>query len=140
MDFNAITINYAAVITCAVAFFILGAAWFSALFGSIWAEELSKHNIVITQPTSTQLMTKMGLNFLKNGIIALAMAYAVAITGSVTASSGLILGAIIAFGFAVPAMADIFIWESRSIKLFLIDTGYQIVGFIMTAVILSVWR
>jgi hypothetical protein len=137
-DFSAI--NYAAVVTCAVAFFVLGAAWFSAFFGAVWVQELGKHNIVIKEPTPAQLRTKMGLNFLKNVIVALALAWLVAITGSTTACSGFMLGAIIAFGFSVPAMADIFIWESRSFKLFLIDTGYQVIGVIMAAIILSVWR
>ncbi|HEV2601789.1 MAG TPA: DUF1761 domain-containing protein [Candidatus Babeliales bacterium] len=140
MDFTILSqVNYAAVAVCSLIFFFLGSMWFGAFFGSMWIAELAKHNVIITPPTKAELLTKMGLNFLKNTIIALSMACLVVLVGSKTVMSGLHLGLLVAFGFAASTMADVFIWEGRSVKLFLIDSGYQIVGIILSAVILSIW-
>lgn len=141
MDFSILSqINYAVVAVCALIFFSLGSLWFGAFFGTMWIAELGKHNVAIKKPSNAVLFTKMGLNLLKNIIISFAMAYLVLLTGSTTLVSGLLLGLLVACGFAAPAMADIFIWEDRSKKLFLIDAGYQIVGITLAAIILSVWR
>lgn len=141
MDFSLFSqINYAAVAVSAVAFFMIGSMWFGAFFGKIWVAELERHNTVIKEPTRAALFAKMGLNLLKNSIIALAMAYLVLLSGSTTFTSGLLLGLFVACGFAAPAMADIFIWEGRSKVLFVIDSGYQIVGITLSAIILSLWR
>jgi hypothetical protein len=141
MDFNFLFhVNYAAVMVAAIIFFIIGAVWFSVLFGTAWVQELQHHNIVIKEPSSQQMMIKMGLNFLKNLMLAFAVAGLVVLTGSTTVWSGLLLGALVGCGVAVPAMADIFIWESRSLKLFLIDASYQVIGIILAAIVLSVWR
>lgn len=140
MDFTLLSqINYAAVAVCSLVFFFLGSLWFGTFFGSMWVAELGKHNVIITAPTKAELLTKMGLNFLKNTIIALSMACLVVLVGSKTAVAGFFLGLLVAFGFAAPAMADVFIWEGRSLTLFLIDSGYQVVGIVLSAVILSMW-
>lgn len=141
MDYSFLTsINYVAVIVCAVAIFFTGSVWFSALFGKIWVHELSRHNVTIQAPSSAQLALCMGLTFLQNNIMAFAMACLVALTHSTTFESGLILGIIAALGFAAPAIGGVFTWEIRSVKLFLIDAGYPVVGIIVSAIILSVWR
>lgn len=141
MDFSILLhVNYVAVAISTLAFFFLGSLWFGALFGKMWVAELGRHNVIIKEPSSAALFTKMGLNLLKNGIISFAMACLVVLTGSKTFESGLLLGLFVACGFAASAMADIFIWENRSKKLFLIDAGYQIVGITIAALILSVWQ
>lgn len=141
MHFNFLLhINYIAVIAAAIIFFIIGALWFSVLFGVTWSQELTRHNIVIKEPTSHEIMIKMGLNFVKNLILACALAVLVSITGSKTALSGVLLGALVGCCIAASAMADIFIWESRSLKLFLIDASYQVIGIVVATVLLSVWR
>ncbi len=141
MDFTVLPhINYLAVAVSAIIFFFLGAIWFSVLFAKTWVHELSRHNVTIKEPSKDKLLTNMGLTFLKDTIIAFAMACLVHMSGSTTLESGLMLGLIIALGFSATAIAGVFIWESRSIKLFLIDAGYQVIGVILSAVILSVWR
>lgn len=141
MDFAVFSqINYAAVLVSAALFFAVGSVWFSGLFGSLWKEELIKHNVRITEPTSGQLAMKMLLTFVANILAAYAMACLVMITHSSSLQSGLVLGGIAAVGFAATTLASCFIWENRSLKLFLIDVGYPIFGIIVSAVILSLWR
>lgn len=77
---------------------------------------------------------KMLLTFDANIITSYAMACLVVMTGSTTVLSGLILGIMGALGFAVTTLALVY----RSLRLFLIDSGYPVLGIIITAVLLSV--
>ncbi len=85
-------------------------------------------------------MKKMILTFSANLLASFAMAELAILTGSCCAQTGLILGSIAALGIAVPALGSVFIWESRSLKLFLIDVGYPAIGIIIAAIIVSVWQ
>ena len=141
MDFSFLSqVNYLAVAATSFIFFFLGSLWFSALFGSIWVKELKNHNVIIKEPTKSALMTKMFLTFGNNVLASLAMAILVNLTGSTTVISGIILGIIVTVGFATTTLASVFIWENRSLKLFLIDIGYPALGIITAAVLLSVWH
>lgn len=133
-------INYLAVAVSSVIFFVLGSVWFSALFGTMWVAELENHNVTIEQPTSNDLFLKMALTFIANCMASFAMACLVIMTGSTTVATGLVLGIIASLGFVVVSIGSVFIWENRSLKLFLIDVGYPVLGILVAAVLLSVWR
>lgn len=140
MDLNILThINYFSVLISAIIYFLIGSLWFSTLFGHIWSKELEKHNTIIKKPTTSQLLEKMAITFGSNILTSLAMAYLTKATGSNTIVSGLILGVITSIGFAATTMATTFSWESRSLKLFLIDIGYPVLGIISSSIILSLW-
>jgi hypothetical protein len=142
MDFIFLSqINYLAVGVAAIIFWCVGSAWFSPLLMSaLWVAELKRHNVLLQRPSSNTLLTKMLLTFGANLLASLAMAWLVVMTNSSTVSSGLMLGIITVLGFAVTTLGQVFIWENRSVKLFLIDIGYPALGIIITAVLLSVWR
>ena len=133
-------VNWLAVIVAALAYFILGSLWFAALFGKMWSREVEKIGIRINEPTKGQIMQKMIQTFVGNVMVAIAVAYVVFVAGSVTWQNGLKLGLICGIGFAVAVMLIAFTWESRSFKLVAIDAGYPLVGIIIAAIILSVWR
>lgn len=133
-------INYLAVLVSSIIFFMIGSFWFSLLFGSIWAKELESHGIKIKEPSKGELTTKMLVTFLSNLVTSFAIACLVIITSSSTITSGLILGIITSIGLAATSIATIFTWESRSLKLFLIDWGYPAVGILTSSIILSLWQ
>jgi len=139
VDFFA-SLNYIAVLVTATIYFVLGALWFAPfLFGEIWRKELKKHNVIIEEPKSSDMMLKMGLTFLGNIITVLAIAYFVFIVDATTLIDGFSLGFLIAVGFTMTSVGIVYTWQSRSIKLFLIDVGYPAVGIVATAMLLSVW-
>jgi Protein of unknown function (DUF1761) len=117
----------------------VGSLWFSALFGATWTEELKRHNVILQKPSQSSLMGKMIATFIMNIIMSYAMALLVVMTNSTTLVSGLLLGLIVSIGFAAPTLASVFLWESRSLRLFFIDLGYPTLGIILSAMILSVW-
>lgn len=141
MDFSFLSqINYAVVAVASLVFFVTGSVWFSALFGQTWVKELADHNVEIKQPSQAVLMTCMGLTLLQNSLASFAIACLAILTGSTTAVSGLLLGLLLAVGFCATAIGGVFTWERRSLKLFLIDAGYPMMGVIFASIILSVWR
>lgn len=141
MDFSFLSqINYFAVAASSIVYFLIGSFWFSSLFGLTWAKELEKHNVIIKEPTSSELTIKMVITFISNILAALGLAYLVAVTNSNSLCSGLTLGLITSIAFAAGTLATVFTWESRSLKLFLIDIGYPVVGILTSAVILSLWK
>lgn len=141
LDFSFLAhINYLAVAVSSIIFFLIGSVWFSALFSTMWTQELKRHNVVIKEPTKPALFIKMLLTFGANVMTSIAIQYLVIMTGSTTLLSGLILGIVTTLGFAVTTLASVFIWESRSLKLFLIDIGYPALGIITASILLSLWR
>lgn len=141
MDFSFLSsINYIPVIAAAVLYFIIGSIWFSGIFGALWQAELKKHNVFIKQPTGSEIAQKMVFTFLSNLVTAFALALLVRFTGVSTWESGLILGAISGLGLAATSISSVFIWESRSLLLFLIDAGYPLVGIIASTVLLALWH
>jgi uncharacterized protein DUF1761 len=135
-----LSVNYFAIIVSAIIYFLIGSLWFSTLFGSLWTQELQRHNVVIKEPTTREILSKMLQTFLANIITAYAMAVLVTMTGSTTILSGLFLGILAAVGCAATTLGAVFTWESRSLKLFLIDIGYPALGIIASAILLSVWQ
>ncbi len=141
MDFVCLSqTTYLAIAASTIIFFLLGSLWFSALFGSLWSEELKRNNVVIEKPSQNVLYTKMALTFACNLLISIVLACLVYMTGSTTLLSGLILGLKVALGIVLPVVGMVFIWENKSWRLFLIDAGYPAVGIVIGTILLSLWR
>lgn len=141
MYFNAIfNINYVAVFVSALLYFVIGSIWFSAIFGNVWKQELKLNNIILQEPTHSALITKMVLAFIANIVTCIAIAFLVNMINSTTLGSGFILGVITSLGFAITTVGSVFIWENRSVKFFLIDIGYPVLGIIAASILLSIWR
>lgn len=140
MDFSFLAhINYLTVLASSVVFFFLGSLWFSTLFGTMWVQELKRHNVTIKEPSKQELSIKMLITFGMNVLASCAMACLVILTGSSTVETGFTLGLLVAIGFAATTLATTFTWENRSLKLFLLDVGYPVLGIVVSAIILSVW-
>jgi len=134
------TLNIWAVLVAGIAFWLTGALWFSVIFGNMWATDLEKHGVIIKEPTSAELRTKLILNLVYNIITALGVAYIVYATGSGTVISALKLGLASGIGFSFCSIGISALWESRSNKLLLIDAGHPILGIIICFIILSLWK
>jgi hypothetical protein len=142
MDMNyCCQINYTAVAISSIILFIIGSAWFSPLlFSNIWMKELGRHNVTRPHPTPNELYTKMAIALVQNIIISLGMATLVNMLDVTTLQSGLCLGLMTSVCFVAPTLGSVFLWEGRSLTLYLIDFGYAGVSLIVSSVFLSWWR
>ncbi|HKP31553.1 MAG TPA: DUF1761 domain-containing protein [Chitinophagaceae bacterium] len=133
-------VNLWAVLVAALAYFLLGSLWFSVLFGSVWSKEVDRMGILIKDPPKGTIAAKMIQTFVGNLLAAFSMAYIVFISGSYTWMAGLKLGLLCGIGFAAVAMIIAYTWESRSMRLQMIDTGYAVIGIALCGIILAAWR
>lgn len=106
----------------AVAAFMLGFGWYTALFGKAWQAESG-----ITDEQAQQGMAKThGLAFLMMLILAMGLSYIIHMHSLEEQNfvHGAMHGAMAAGIFAIPAMSIQYLYQRKSFKLWAIDASY----------------
>jgi len=116
-------INWLAVLLGALAFFVVGAVWYGALFAKAWQRETG----ITKAPAAGKIVFVMGLTFACELLIALMLGHNIARTNP---PSHVIMMMAAGFGLTimVPAIAINYLHQQRSVKLFAIDAGHLIFG------------
>ena len=131
-------VNYLAVLAAAVAYWLLGALWYSPfLFARPWA---AGANISLPEAGERPPMVLFVTSFIAFFVAALAMAFLAGASGSDTLGEALLLGLITGVGFAVTVLLVTQAYEQRPAVVWIINAGYNLLGFLLTAVIVSLWR
>lgn len=137
------TINYLAILVCAIISMAVGSIWYGPLFGKKWME------IIGANPADMKLHKEMqkaaGPLYLIQFLLTLfqlgVLAYYIS---TWTNMSGLVNALWIWAGFIVPTIAGSCMWNNESKKTswsrFLIQAGYQLVMFVIFGTILGNWR
>jgi hypothetical protein len=129
-------VNYLAVLAAAVATFALGGLWYSpALFGKVWQREAGV--------TEEKLKSaNMGLIFGLTFVLALIAAWVFALFLGPRPPMALGLGAGFSAGLCwVAASLGInYLFERKSLKLWLINGGYHTLQFTIIGLILALWH
>ncbi|MBK7929213.1 MAG: DUF1761 domain-containing protein [Bryobacterales bacterium] len=129
-------LNWLAVGAAALSTFLLGGIWYSpALFGRAWQRETGLSDAQLQQRS---LAVVFGASFL----LALIMAFNLAafLQGPPDLAWGMAAGALAGIGWVAMAMGVTYLFEARSMKLFLINAGYHAVSFVIMGAILGVWK
>jgi len=134
-------LNWPAIAVATLAYFMLGALWYSKLlFVKPWLAALK---IDVNNPDAKKGMGAMfGGSFLLMFIQSLAIAIIaerIGIRGDGW-MSGLKLGALTGCCFCAAAIGVNYLYEKKPFSLFLINGGYAIVGNIIAAVIICCWE
>ena len=133
-------LNWVAIIVGAVAYFALGAAWFTpALFGRPWQRAIGWDESREAQ-TSPAVYALPALFYLISAIATGMLARA---TGSDTFGEGIVLGLVVAIGYALMVnMTDAIFDPNKPQPMvwFLITGAYHLVGLLIVAVLVSIWR
>ena len=134
-------INYPAVVASAVAYWVLGALWYSPLL-------FARPFIALKGWTPEQLAAVeaqshaggVGLAFVTSLVLAYVLAHFVKFTGAETAPSGALTGFWLWLGFVVTTNLETVIFEGRPVGLYLINSGYHLAGLLGMGALLAVWR
>jgi len=132
-------INIWAVIVSAVAFWALGALWYSpVLFGKRWQKEVGLSDEALGK---TNMFLVFGLSFVLMFIMVLGLNYTLLVhkPESITWQNGLYLGLFIGIVFSMTTMGINYLYQRRSFVLWLIDGIYITLGMVIAGVILAVW-
>ncbi len=132
--------NIWALIVSTLLYFFLGSLWFSLLFGKIWAKEVEKHGVKIKEPTKKQLSRNMLSTFALNFLVVLGVGLIVSALGVNTFLSGLRVGLLLGICFTLAPLGVSNVWESRSLKLTLLDAGYPMLGIVTSCIIFALWQ
>ena len=129
-------LNYWAVFVAALSTFLIGGLWYSpALFGTAWMKE----NGFTEEGLKNSNMVKIfGLSFLL-GLIA-AVNLAMFLGEESNPAMGALWGFLAGFGWVATFIGTHYLFERRSLKLFLINAGYSIVALTVMGVILTAWK
>ena len=129
-------INYLAVLVAAVSCFIIGGLWYSpVLFANAWMKEAS-----LTQEEMKQanMVKVFGLSFVLTLIITFNLAAFLGTDAGLV--WGMTAGALAGIGWAATSLGILYLFERRSLKLFLINAGYLAVAFIVAGGIIGAWQ
>ncbi len=130
------TPNYLAILVAALSTFIIGGLWYSPLlFVNVWMKELG---ITTESQKSASMLKVMGGSFL----LSLFAAYNLSMMfgGKMSFEEGILYGFLTGFGFVSPALGTIYLFEQKSMKLFLINAGNQCVTFTAMGAIIAAWK
>ena len=129
-------VSWLAIIVAAIVKFIIGAAWYTVLFGRQYRE--------LQGVPEGASQSGLGLAMLAQIIGDLIMAYILArfiehyAIGGI--GGGILIGFMAWLGFVATIMAGTIFYEKKPPMLVYINAGYQLVGIVVMGAILGVWR
>jgi len=130
-----IQIHWIAVAVAAVAGFPLGALWYGVLFGKAW---MAATGITKERAKQANMARIYGTTLLLNLVIATSLAMFIGSGSDWT--DGLFAGFMAGFTFVAAAFGITYLFEFRSLKLWAINAGYQVVVFSVMGTILGAWH
>jgi Protein of unknown function (DUF1761) len=132
-------VHWLAVLAGGLAYFFLGAIWYTALFGKKWR---SYNTAAVNDPNSKK---RAGQTFLISLVLMLLCAAGIGILVArfnITGGwmTGLKLGLVTGICFSATAVHISYIYEQRPLGLHLINGFYNIAGNVIAAIIICCWR
>lgn len=134
-------INYPAVFVSALAYWMLGAVWYSPLLferSFIALKGWTPEQIEAVRASSHA--GEIGSALLVSLVTAYVLAHFVKFTGAETARSGVLAGFWLWLGFVATTNLSTVLFEGRPLGLYLINNGYHLVGLLGMGALLAVWR
>jgi Protein of unknown function (DUF1761) len=133
-------VNYWAVLVAGVVIFMLGGLWYSLLFAKPW--------IALMGLTEEQMKAGAGKSmpvmYLSVFVCGLISAYVLAVVinhfENMTILRGAMIGAGCWLGFAGATSYGTALFSLKPKELWLINSGYNLVSFVLAGMILAVWK
>jgi uncharacterized membrane protein len=134
-------LNWLAVLVAAIAYFAIGAVWYAPpVFGRVWmaAGGMSMPEAG-TRPSAAIYVTPLVGSVLS----AIALGMLAEASATDTLGEGIVLGLVVAIGFAVSIAFVTAQFESQKPKPMVwgaVNAGYHVVGNLLAAVIIASWQ
>jgi hypothetical protein len=129
-------VNWMAVISATVVAFLLGSVWYSKkIFGKAWMQEIGLTDEAISQANTPIVF---GGTFVLQFVAATTLALFMGSDSDWLI--GLQAGLLIGIGWIAAVFGITYFFEQRSVRLYLINTGYYIVLFATMGAIIGAWN
>jgi hypothetical protein len=133
-------VNNAAVLVTGVVIFVLGGLWYSPLlFAKRWIALVGKTEEELRATTGSVPLSYL-LVFACGVLTAYVMALVVGNFSPAGPVDGAIIGGLCWAGFAGATSFGTALFSGKPKALWLIDSGYNLVAFVVAGVILATWR
>jgi hypothetical protein len=131
-------INWLSVLVAGLAYFFLGAIWYTALFGKKW----QSYNSVMMNDTNAKKGAAgiMIFSFVLMLICAFGLSLIITRLNVSGWLPGLKIGLITGICFSATAVHISYLYEKRPLGLHLINGFYNIAGNVIAAIIICLWR
>ena len=132
-------INYLAVVVGIVINVAAGALWYSPLlFARPWmdANGITEEDI---RERQSEAYKGYAVSIVASAIIVFTLAIVIQLAGARSAADGFVLGLYAGIGFVATTQASNYTFETRPIRLYLINVGYPVVAFAAIGVLLASW-
>lgn len=135
-----ISVNYMAVLLAAVASYAFGVLWHSPLgFSKYWMKlmDMTPERWRSLSLTPAQAML---IGFVMTLLFSYVLAHFVALVSAFSLTLSFQLGFWVWLGFVVTTLANGWLWEGKSVRLFVFNAVYQLISIEIMAAILGIWR
>jgi surface polysaccharide O-acyltransferase-like enzyme len=136
-------VNIWAVLVCAIATMVLGFLWYSpVLFANPWMvlmgyDPNDKAKIAEMQKSAGP---SYAMSFIASILAAFVLGKLISVSGSATAVDGLKIGLVVWLGFVTTVQFTNALFSRQRNKLYMINTGYQLVCYVAMGAILGAWK
>lgn len=130
------SLNYFAIFVAALSTFLIGGLWYSpVLFSNAWMKE---NGFTEEDLKGANMALIFGSSFVLELIIAFNLAAFLGESSDIV--WGITAGALAGIGWVAASMGITYLFERKSMKLFLINAGFHMLAFIVMGAILGVWK
>lgn len=125
-----LNINWIAVIIAAVSAFLVGAVWYGPLFSKTWQKLVG----LADKDLQKDMVRTFGGAFVLTLVMSITLAFFI---GNNDLSFGLFAGLAAGIGWVATALGINYLFERKSLKLYLINAGYNVVTFALMGAIIG---
>jgi hypothetical protein len=133
MQLPPIDLNWLAVIAAAVSAFVLGGLWYGPLFKAAWCREAGVDPASAPPHPARIFAVAFACSLLS------ALMFGLFLPPAATGSQGAAVGFVVGMFFVAMSFGINYAFAQRSLKLWLIDSGYHILQFSLYGLILGAW-
>jgi surface polysaccharide O-acyltransferase-like enzyme len=136
-------VNLLAVLACAIAGMVVGFLWYSPmLFANPWMKLMGldpndKAKIAEMQKSAGP---SYAMSFVASILTAFVLGKIIAVSGETSPVDGLKIGLVVWLGFVTTVQLTNALFSRQPNKLYMINTGYQLVCYVVMGAILGAWR
>jgi hypothetical protein len=132
-------IHWPAVIAATVFSFLFSAGWFSC-FKEQWMIGIDRTMAFFAAAPKWMVPVQFATALLCSVIAAVVLSIAIQASGAQTVKRGIVCGAVLWLGFVATSWAQEYVFELRSMQIYAINTGFQLINMMVVGAIVGGWK